>query len=77
MSLLKKTKDHVLFQIEDSGNTEENYPSFRSYKGTQRVKDGLSLEVDQSFPERDLSNVPRLDNRLEFSTSCWSDHKIF
>ena len=37
-----KRKIAVLFvQIDDSGNTEENYPSFRSYKGTQTVKDGL------------------------------------
>ncbi|CAN6858927.1 unnamed protein product, partial [Brassica oleracea] len=36
----KKTKG-LFVQIDDSGNTEENYPSFRSYKGTQTVKDGL------------------------------------
>nr|VDC93127.1 unnamed protein product [Brassica oleracea] len=41
MSLLKKKTKGLFVQIDDSGNTEENYPSFRLYKGTQTVKDGL------------------------------------
>ncbi|CAN6989378.1 unnamed protein product, partial [Brassica rapa subsp. trilocularis] len=36
----KKTKG-LFVQIDDSGNTEENYQSYRSYKGGQTVKDGL------------------------------------
>ncbi|CAN7047816.1 unnamed protein product, partial [Brassica rapa subsp. trilocularis] len=37
-----KRKVSALFvQIDDSGNTEENDPSFSLYKGKQSVKDGL------------------------------------